>query len=186
MKKLLICIVIMTSGMCVASCGKKNANSVESADSTVVASNNEEVQVQASNSGANTVENEYVKVTVPEGWECDEAVTTERVLRIKLKPGTDFGEWQLVRIFTNNTADAPNDWQDMAKSCVEGEANRSLGEDVTFGSMTYKQVKFQNSADTHCILFGKMPKGVLEITLTEKLTLDNPSVKAILESISFK
>lgn len=184
MKKSMICIAIMAAGLFVASCGAKNANSAESADSTAVAASTNEAQ--ASNAEANTIENDYVKVAVPEGWECAEAVTTERVLNIKLKLGTDLGEWQSVRIFTNNTADAPNDWQDMAKSCVEGEANRSLDNDVTFGSVTYKQVKFQNSADTYCILFGKMPKGVLEITLTEKLTLDNPSVKAILESISFK
>ena len=36
MKKSMICIAIMAAGLFVASCGAKNANSAESADSTAV------------------------------------------------------------------------------------------------------------------------------------------------------
>ena len=65
-------------------------------------------------------------------------------------------------------------------------ASVQAAEDVTFGGQTYKQVKWLESADYGISLVGKTPKGVIEIILSKKLTLDNPDVKAILESISFK
>ena len=69
---------------------------------------------------------------------------------------------------------------------VGSEATRKLAEDVTIGDKTYKQVQWINSADVSCALIGKTPKGVIQIKLTEKLTLDNPDVKAIIEGIEYK
>ena len=63
---------------------------------------------------------------------------------------------------------------------------RKLADDVTIGDKTYKQVQWINSADVNCALIGKTPKGVIQIKLTEKLTLDNPDVKSIIEGIEYK
>lgn len=186
MKKAFFSLAIAAS-LCMASCGNKaTSNAAANTDSTAVLDSGSAQPAGDATAEQTTAENDYVKVSVPNGWESDGTGVTGRKITIKLKPGTDLGEWQYVSIFTNDTATEPDDWKNFAKSCADSYENRSLADDVTFAGVTYKQVKYTNSADVSCMLFGKMPKGTAEITVTEKLTLDHPGVKAILESISFK
>jgi len=178
MKKVFFSCAIAAMGLLLASCGNK-----------AEANNNGDVQqnlvtVEQTDS-ASVAENDYIKVNVPAGWEVEKNESKPRTICLNLKPSTELGKWQYVSIFTDNIATDSEDWKNFAKSCAESK-NRSLVDDVTFAGVTFKQVKFTNSADVSCMLYGKMPKGTLEITVSEKLTLDNSDVKAILESISFK
>lgn len=185
MKKVFFGLAIV-AGLCMASCDNKATNAAADTDSTAVLDSGSAQPAGDATAEQTTAENDYVKVNVPDGWEFDGTGINGRSVTIKLKPGTDLGEWQYIQIFTNNTASGENDWQEIAKLSVENSANRSMAEDVTFAGVTYKQVKYTNSGDVNCMLYGKMPKGTAEITITEKLTLDHPGVKAILESISYK
>ena len=129
-------------------------------------------------------ENDYFKITkIPNGWEKDAKLESERRIDIKLKPGTDLGEWQYVEVEHEDFQDV-KEWLDQV--LVGSESTRKLADDVTIGDKTYKQVQWINSADVNCALIGKTPKGVIQIKLTEKLTLDNPDVKAIIEGIEYK
>ena len=186
MKKVFFSLAIAAMGLLMASCDNKTAGNADNTDSTAVLDSGSAQPAGDATAEVNAAENDFVKVSVPKGWESDGTGVTGRKITIKLKPGTDLGEWQYVSIFTNDTATEPDDWKNFAKSCADSYENRTLADDVTFAGVTFKQVKFTNSADVSCMLYGKMPKGTLEITLTEKLTLDNPDVKQILESISFK
>ncbi len=134
--------------------------------------------------GAVAAENDYFQVTaVPEGWEVNKDINMERQIEVKLKPGTDLGEWQNVTVEFMDVKE-PQECVDML---LQGsEATRKAGDDVTIGDRTFKQVQWINSADISCALLGKTPKGVAQIILTEKLTVDNPAVKAIIEGIKFK
>ena len=58
----------------------------------------------------------------------------------------------------------------------------AAGTVVKSGRIIYLTINADNS-----ITFAtKSPKGVIDVTLSKKLDLDNPDVKAIIESISFK
>ena len=166
MKKLflmLAAIVMMTA------C---NGNGNTSSGST----SQEEKKVEA------LAENEYFKVmAVPDGWEVNKEFDSERGIEIKLKPGTDLGEWQNATVSYYNIADP----QELVDQLMQDE-NRKLGDDVTIGDKTFKQVLYINSADYYCALVTKHPKGSLEVMLTEKLTPDNAAVKAIIEGIEYK
>ncbi len=159
-----------TSGSTAASGEQKDVAATEQTDATA-------------NAGA-VVENDYFKITnIPNGWEKDAELDSERRIDIKLKPGTDLGEWQYVEVEFEDFQDI-KEWLDQV--LVGSEATRKLAEDVTIGGKTYKQVQWINSADVSCALIDKTPKGVIQIKLTEKLTLDNPDVKAIIEGIEYK
>lgn len=181
MKKFLFLVAAVA--MMTACNGNSNTSanaSGEKIDSAGVAQNNE----AASEATGDAVENDYFKITnIPNGWEKDAELESERRIDIKLKPGTDLGEWQYVEVEHEDFQDV-KEWLDQV--LVGSEATRKLAEDVTIGDKTYKQVQWINSADVSCALINKTPKGVIQIKLTEKLTLDNPDVKAIIEGIVYK
>jgi predicted small lipoprotein YifL len=181
MKKIFQFAIVAVAAVAMASCGNKGTQTTESADSTAT----EPAVEQKADAPAGEVvaENEYIKVNIPAGWEIENPKVEGDKFRIKLKPGTDLGEWQDIVILTYDKAMTADE---RVKSCIEGsESSRKVAEDVKYGDVTYKQVKFINS-ETNCMLYGDMPKGVLSVTLSDKLTVDNPDVKAILGSISFK
>jgi len=182
MKKFLFLVAAVA--MMTACNGNSNTSanaSGEKTDSANVAQNNEAASEATT---GEAVENDFFKITnIPNGWEKDAELESERRIDIKLKPGTDLGEWQYVEVEHEDFQDV-KEWLDQV--LVGSEATRKLAEDVTIGDKTYKQVKWINSADVSCALIGKTPKGVIQIKLTEKLTLDNPDVKAIIEGIEYK
>lgn len=160
--------------------GNTSGNSAASGEQKDAASTEQTTTADASDA----VENDYFKITnIPNGWEKDAELESERRIDIKLKPGTDLGEWQHVEVEHEDFQDV-KEWLDQV--LVGSETTRKLADDVTIGDKTYKQVQWINSADVSCALINKTPKGVIQIKLTEKLTLDNPDVKAIIEGIEYK
>lgn len=180
MKKLLLMIAAVAMLTACNGNGNTSGSAAASGEATDSAATE---QTTAADAGA-AVENDYFKITkIPNGWEKDAELESERRIDIKLKPGTDLGEWQHVEVEHEDFQDV-KEWLDQV--LVGSETTRKLADDVTIGDKTYKQVQWINSADVNCALIGKTTKGVIQIKLTEKLTLDNPDVKAIIEGIEYK
>ena len=180
MKKFFQFAFVAVAALGIAACGNKSDNKAEGSAST---SAEQSASVAADAAGA-VAENEFFKIAnIPAGWE-NGGVDSEKTIAINLKPGTDLGEFESVAATMFTDFQDPQQYVD--EIVKNNGASVQAAEDVTFGGQTYKQVKWLESADYGTSLVGKTPKGVIEIILSKKLTLDNPDVKAILESVSFK
>lgn len=179
MKKALFSFAIVAAGLLVASCGSKSGNAAD-APATDDAAEVADAPAAAPAEAA-AAENDHLTVTVPAGWVLEADNISDRSMYIK---APEFGEWESVNLFFNDTA---TDAAEQAGMCIQGsEDTRQAAEDVTFGNLTFKQVKFINSGDTNCMLFATATGGVLEVTLSDGVPLDAASVKSLLESVSFK
>lgn len=179
MKKIFQFALVAVAALGIAACGNKNDNNTEASGSA-----EQSASVSTQDAAGAVAENEFFKIAnIPAGWE-NAGVDSEKTIAINLKPGTDLGDLESVAATLYDDFQEPQQYVD--EIVKNNGAAVKAAEDVTFGGQTYKQVKWLESADYSTSLVGKTPKGVIEIVLSKKLDLDNPDVKAILESISFK
>ena len=121
MKKLFL--MIATVALMTACNGNSNTSanaSGEKTDSASVAQNNE---AASEATAGEAVENDFFKITnIPNGWEKDAELESERRIDIKLKPGTDLGEWQYVEVEHEDFQDV-KEWLDQVLS-YESESTK--------------------------------------------------------------
>lgn len=179
MKKFFQFAFVAVVALSIAACGNKSENKAEGS-----AAPEQSASVASQDAAGAVAENNYFKIAnIPAGWE-NGNTDSEVTITINLKPGTDLGEFESVSATMFTDFQDPQQYVD--EIVKNNGASVQAAEDVTFGGQTYKQVKWVDSADYSTSLVGKTPKGVIEIILSKKLALDNPDVKAILESVSFK
>ena len=179
MKKLFQFAIVAVAVAGMAACGNNNANKAEGSGSAST-----EASVSAQDAASAVAENDYYKIAnIPAGWE-NANVDSEKTIMINLKPGTELGEFENVSFTLFEDFAEPQQYVDeLLKN--NGEGCRQA-EDLTIGEQTYKQVIWSDNADNSVTFVTKSPKGVIDITLSKKLDLDNPDVKAMIESVSFK
>lgn len=179
MKKVFQFALVAVAALGIVACGNKGDNAEGSTSTAAEQSGS----VAADAAGA-VAENEFFKIAaIPAGWE-NAGVDSEMTISIRPKAGSELGDLESVAATMFTDFQDPQQYVD--EIMKNNGASVKAAEDVTFGGQTYKQVKWVDSADYSTSLVGKTPKGVIEIILSKKLALDNPDVKAILESVSFK
>ena len=177
MKKLFQFAIVALAAAGMVACGNKSENKAEGSASA-------EASVSAQDAAATVAENEYYKIAnIPAGWE-NGNVDSEKTIVINLKPGTELGDFESVSFTLFEDFAEPQQYIDEIVN--NNGADCKQAEDMKIGEQTYKQLVWNDNADNSITFATKSPKGVIDVTLSKKLDLDNPDVKAIIESISFK
>lgn len=143
-----------------------------------------ETSVSAQDAVGTVAENDYYKIdNIPAGWEKGN-VDSEKTIVINLKPGTDLGDFESVSFTLFEDFAEPQQYIDEILN--NNGTDCTQAEDMKIGEQTYKQLVWNDNADNSITFATKSPKGVIDVTLSKKLDLDNPDVKAIIESLTIK
>ena len=176
MKKLFQFAIVTVVAAGLVACAKSENKAEGSASS--------EASVSAQDAAATVAENEYYKIAnIPDGWE-NGNVDSEKTIAINLKPGTELGDFEGITFTLYEDFAEPQQYIDEILNNNASDCRQA--EDLKIGELDCKQLVWNDNADNSITFVTKSPKGVIDITLSKKLDLDNPDVKAILESFTIK
>ncbi|MBO4813803.1 MAG: hypothetical protein J5523_02455 [Muribaculaceae bacterium] len=176
MKKLFQFAIVAVVAAGLVACAKSENKAEGSASA--------ETSVSAQDAAEAVAENDYYKIAnIPAGWEKGN-VDSEKTIVINLKPGTELGDFENVSFTLFEDFAEPQQYIDEILNNNASDCRQA--EDLKIGEQTYKQLIWNDNADNGITFVTQSPKGVIDVTLSKKLDLDNPDVKAIIESFTIK
>ncbi len=213
MKKVLVLLMAMTMTASLVGCGggntddnssstpKTEATTVVSAEETTVAEDTvTEMELGDSGDGEKALSCMFFDVTIPEGLKYeiyDLGFASETSGSVEVKFGKSSTIEGAIKFTTqrmdSNLEDAVDYTIELRNLDTYEEGKYEIKDDVTIGDTTYREVKISTEWDkeTIYVAYYKTDAGedaVVEIVLSDDdgMTLDDPLVKSLVESIVYK
>lgn len=181
MKKSILSFAILASGLILASCANKESAKTTDSDSAVA------TEAVATAPSATQVNLDLFSVDVPQGWKVEKASSFNCKLQPEVEPESEVKS--LEGWYVDITIWSVNDFT--LKETVENWKGTHEGgkqmEPLTFGGIKFQYYYDDYQYARSSLLVSQLPdnKGLVDIKIVG-YTVDDPTVKAILESFKLK
>ena len=181
MKKTIFSFAIAAiAALTMVSCGNKTDN----AAGGEAAAEGEQATEQTAEAASESisVEKEHFTATFPSNFKDIESFNNDNQVLFRIpNPDSEYGHLGQISI----TATPGWELDAWIQEHMNLHSSAKAADDVTFGGITWKQVR-HDALDSPIYLFAELPeKGVVEVNL-QKIDIDNADAKSVLESIKLK